>query len=56
MGPCPPFVVSERIGAGLWNPFSNLSNDVLIRSPRRTIEIVRRQLGEEDVPASLVAV
>ncbi len=48
------FVLTERIGAELRNPFSNHSNDVPMRALCRTIEIdLRQQLGEKEAPAPL---
>ena len=48
------FVLTERLGAELRNPFSNHSNDVPMRALCRTIEInLRQQLGEKDVPEPL---
>ena len=48
------FVLTERLGAELRNPFSNHSNDVPMRALCRTIEIdLRQQLGEKEVPVPL---
>ena len=48
------FVLTERVGAELRNPFSNHSNDVPMRALCRTIEIeLRQQLGEKEVPEPL---
>jgi ion channel-forming bestrophin family protein len=48
------FVVTERLGAELKNPFENRANDTPMSALCRAIEIdLRQQLGEEDVPAPL---
>ena len=48
------YVLTERIGAELRNPFSNHSNDVPMRALCRTIEIdLRQQLGEKELPQPL---
>lgn len=46
------FIVTERLGADLKNPFENLPNDTPMTALCRTIEIdLRQQLGETNVPA-----
>ena len=50
------FIVTERLGAELKNPFENMANDTPMTALCRTIEIdLRQQLGETDVPAPLAA-
>ena len=50
------FVVTERLGADLKNPFENRANDTPMSALSRTIEIdLRQQLGEKDVPEPLAA-
>jgi putative membrane protein len=45
------FVVTERIGAELRNPFENAPNDTPMTALCRTIEIdLRQNLGEQDIP------
>lgn len=48
------FIVTERLGADLKNPFENMPNDTPMTALCRTIEIdLRQQLGESDVPPPL---
>lgn len=48
------FVVTERLGADLKNPFENRANDTPMSALCRTIEIdLRQQLGETEVPPPL---
>jgi len=48
------FIVTERLGAELKNPFMGRANDTPMSSLCRTIEIdMRQQLGETDVPEPL---
>jgi putative membrane protein len=48
------FIVTERLGAELKNPFMGRANDTPMSSLCRTIEIdLRQQLGETDVPEPL---
>lgn len=48
------FVVTERLGADLKNPFERRPNDTPMSALCRTIEIdLRQQLGEVDVPDPL---
>ena len=45
------FVITERLGAELKNPFENAPNDTPMTSVCRTIEIdLRQQLGEKELP------
>lgn len=49
------FIVTERLGAELKNPFENMPNDTPMSALCRTIEIdLRQQLGETDVPEPLL--
>lgn len=49
------FVVTERLGAELKNPFMGRANDTPMSALCRTIEIdLREQLGETDVPEPLL--
>ncbi len=48
------FVVTERLGAELMNPFDGEPNDTPMSTLCRSIEIdLRQQLGEQDVPPPL---
>lgn len=48
------FIVTERLGAELKNPFMGRANDTPMSSLCRSIEIdLRQQLGETDVPEPL---
>jgi putative membrane protein len=48
------FIVTERLGAELKNPFMSRANDTPMSSLCRTIEIdLRQQLGETEVPEPL---
>lgn len=48
------FIVTERVGSELRNPFENEQNDTPMTALCRTIEIdLRQQLGETDVPRPL---
>jgi putative membrane protein len=48
------FIVTERLGAELKNPFEGLSNDTPMTSLCRAIEIdLRQQLGETRLPAPI---
>jgi putative membrane protein len=48
------FLVTERLGAELKNPFENQPNDTPMTAICRTIEIgLLQQLGEDDVPPPL---
>ena len=48
------FIVTERLGADLKNPFECMPNDTPMTALCRTIEIdLRQQLGETDVPDPL---
>ncbi len=48
------FVVTERLGADLKNPFENRANDTPMSALCRSIEIdLRQQLGETEVPPPL---
>ena len=45
------FLLTERLGADLKNPFENRVNDTPMTAMCRTIEIdLRQQLGEGDLP------
>jgi putative membrane protein len=48
------FVVTERLGAELMNPFDREPNDTPMSTLCRSIEIdLRQQLGEQDIPPPL---
>ncbi|MBW2498860.1 MAG: hypothetical protein JRF61_16400 [Deltaproteobacteria bacterium] len=51
------FIITERLGSELRNPFEGLANDTPMTAICRTIEIdLRQQLGEVEVPAPIEAV
>jgi putative membrane protein len=51
------FIITERLGSELRNPFEGRPNDTPMTAICRTIEIdLRQQLGEEDVPPPIEAV
>jgi putative membrane protein len=51
------FIVTERIGAELKNPFEGRPNDTPMSALCRSIEIdLRQQLGEQDLPEPLTPI
>ena len=48
------FIITERLGAELKNPFENEPNDTPMSTLCRSIEIdLRQQLGETELPEPL---